>query len=116
MEKSSNKINKRTRRHARIRAKIKGTEARPRLCVFRSNTAIYAQLVNDEKGITIASSDSRKAEGKNARERAQGVGNTIASLAKKAGVEKVVFDRGGFLFTGVIKEVAEGARKGGLIF
>lgn len=116
MEKSSNKINKRTRRHARIRAKIKGTEARPRLCVFRSNTAIYAQLVDDEKGITIASSDSRKMEGKNARERAHGVGSTIASIAKKAGVEKVVFDRGGFLFTGVIKEVAEGARKGGLIF
>ena len=116
MEKSSNKVKKRTRRHARIRAKIKGTESRPRLCVFRSNTAIYAQIINDEKGVTIASCDSRKVSGANALERAHAVGGDIASLAKKVGIEKVVFDRGGFLFAGAIKEVAEGARKGGLIF
>jgi large subunit ribosomal protein L18 len=84
------------------------------LAVYRSNKAIYAQLIDDEKGVTIAAADSRTADGASVRERARAVGTTIAAAAQKAEVTRAVFDRGGFLFTGAIKEVAEGAREGGL--
>jgi large subunit ribosomal protein L18 len=116
MNKSAVKQQKRTRRHTRIRAKISGTQTCPRLCVFRSNTAVYAQLIDDEKGTTICAIDSRKVTGATPREQAFASGTEIATLAKKLGIEKVVFDRGGFLFTGSIKDLAEGARKGGLQF
>jgi large subunit ribosomal protein L18 len=114
MSTTAAKQQKRTRRHNRIRAKVSGTADCPRLAVYRSNKAIYAQLIDDEKGTTIAAADSRTADGKTVRERAHAVGGTIAAAAKKAKIERAVFDRGGFLFTGAIKEVAEGAREGGL--
>ena len=116
MSKISIKTAKRTRRHGRIRSKVAGTADKPRLAVYRSNTAIYAQLIDDVKGATLAAADSRTAKGENARARARAVGSAIAEAAKKAGVSKVVFDRGGFLYTGSVKELAEGAREAGLIF
>jgi len=116
MNKSSIKQAKRERRHNRIRATVSGTAACPRLAVFRSNTAIYAQLIDDVAGKTLASADTRAIKSGASREKANQVGVQVAEVAKKAGIERVVFDRGGFLYTGSIKEVAEGARKGGLMF
>lgn len=116
MNTTTSKIEKRNRRHARIRALVAGTEARPRLAVFRSNRFIYAQLINDESGVTIAAADSRTVKGKSARERALAVGEAIAKKAKGKGIEKVVFDRGGFQYQGVIAALADGARTAGLVF
>lgn len=116
MHTTTAKTYKRTRRHARIRARVIGTAARPRLAVFRSNRAIYAQLIDDEQGLTLAAADSRKEKGATARERATAVGTTLAGAAKAKGVEKVVFDRGGFQYQGVIAALADGARAAGLIF
>lgn len=116
MNTTSQKVAKRTRRHTRIRARVSGTLERPRLAVFRSNRFVYAQLINDETGTTLAAVDSRKAKGKTARERASEVGKMIAEIAKKAGIEKTVFDRGGFQYQGIIAAVADGAREGGLVF
>ncbi len=116
MNTTSQKLKKRTRRHVRIRARVVGTAERPRLAVFRSNRFVYAQLIDDEAGKTIASSDSRKAKGKTSHERAEEVGKAVAETAKKSGIEKVVFDRGGFKYQGTIAALAEGARGGGLIF
>jgi len=100
-----------------VRAKVSGTEARPRLAVFKSNRYMYAQLINDDLGVTIASaSDLGVKEGKVKTERAHAVGTALAKLAKAKGVEQVVFDRGGFLYTGRVKALALGAREGGLIF
>lgn len=89
----------------------------PRLAVFRSSKHIYAQIIDDEKAATIcAASDAKHAKSKKTKaERAREVGVEIAKLAKKEGIEKVVFDRGGFQYHGRIKEVAEGAREGGLV-
>lgn len=106
----------RARRHARIRARVTGTAAKPRLAVFRSNRYVYAQLINDEAGTTLASADSRKVAGANLVERGTAVGKALAELAKKAGIEKVVFDRGGFQYQGVVAALATGAREGGLQF
>jgi large subunit ribosomal protein L18 len=106
----------RKRRHNRVRAKVFGTADRPRLAVYRSNKHIYAQLIDDEKGVTLSALDSRKVAGATPRERAAKLGEDLATLAKKIGIEKVVFDRGGFIYMGSIQEVAEGARKGGLTF
>jgi len=116
MEKTANKKASRIRRHARIRARVTGTATRPRLAVFRSNRYIYAQLINDESGVTVAASDSRTVKGANARERALAVGKDIAARATKAGVTQAVFDRGGFQYQGVIAALADGAREGGLAF
>lgn len=116
MEKSTAKTYKRNRRHARIRARISGTADRPRLAVFRSNRAIYAQLIDDERGTTIAAADSRSSTGATLRERSEAVGVAIASAAKEKGIERVVFDRGGFQYQGVIALLAESARKAGLLF
>ena len=110
------KTDLRKRRHARIRAKVSGTAGRPRLSVFRSNRYLYAQLINDEQGATLASADSRKSEGKGMREEAKALAKTIAKAAAKVGVTSVVFDRGGFTYTGVIKIFADSAREAGLIF
>lgn len=104
------------RRHNRIRAKVFGTEKMPRLSVFRSNKNIFAQIINDEKGTTIVGLSSGKVKGKSLMERAGNVGKEIAKLANEKGVKKVVFDRGGFLYTGKIKSLADGAREGGLKF
>lgn len=106
----------RTRRHARIRARVSGTATRPRLAVFRSNRFIYAQLIDDVAGTTLAAADSRNAKGATMRERAETVGTTIATLAKGKGITEVVFDRGGFQYQGVIAALADGARNGGLTF
>jgi large subunit ribosomal protein L18 len=116
MQKATSKSMLRARRHARIRARVSGTDSRPRLAVFRSNRFVYAQLINDEKGATLASADSRKAQGANARERASAVGKAIAEAAKKQGVTQAVFDRGGFQYQGVIAALADGARAAGLQF
>lgn len=110
------KVTQRTRRHARIRARISGTEARPRLAVFRSNRFIYAQLINDEAGKTIVSADSRSAKAANGRERAKEVGKLIAEKAKEKGITSVTFDRGGFQYQGMIAALADGAREAGLSF
>lgn len=108
---------KRRRRHARIRAKVTGTAERPRLAVFRSNKYIYAQLINDEAGVTLASaSDISEKAGKVKVERAASVGTALATKAKDAKITSVVFDRGGFIFTGRVKALAEAARNGGLEF
>lgn len=116
MSKAIIKTDKRYRRHFRIRAKVKGTAERPRLAVYRSNRFVYAQLINDESGTTLAASDTRTMKGSGARERARAVGKDIAEKASKLGVSKVVFDRGGFFYTGVIKDLADSAREAGLTF
>ncbi len=118
-----NKINKngvRTGRHLRIRAKIKGTAEMPRLCVYRSTSHIYAQVIDDVKGVTITSG-STIAKGIDVKnmtktEAAKAVGEFVAKRAIEAGVKKVVFDRGGYLYTGRVKALADGAREAGLEF
>lgn len=116
MKKLNSKTEKRTRRHRRIRAKMFGTAARPRLAVFKSNTAISAQLINDDKGMTVAAAHSKSATGKTLSEKAVAVGKDIATQAKAKKISMAVFDRGGYTYTGNIKAVAEGAREGGLEF
>jgi len=116
MNTTSQKVLKRTRRHARIRSKISGTATCPRLAVFKSNRFIYAQLIDDETGKTLIGTDTRKAKGKTTGERAKEIGQTIAVEAKKKGIERVVFDRGGFRYQGAVVALAEGAREGGLVF
>ncbi len=107
----------RRRRHARVRAKVRGTTERPRLAVYRSNRTIYVQLIDDAKGTTLAAADSRTAAGEGDKSaQAKAVGKLIAERAKAAGIETVVFDRGGFLYHGRVKALAEGAREGGLNF
>jgi large subunit ribosomal protein L18 len=108
----------RDRRHRRVRKKITGTAARPRLAVFRSNRGIFAQLVDDEGGRTLASASwltLRDFKGSKTDQAAE-VGKLLATAAKGAGVEEVVFDRGGFLYHGRVKALADGAREGGLKF
>ena len=108
----------RLRRHRRVRGKVSGTADRPRLVVFRSNKGILAQLVDDEAGRTLASASwlqHRSLKG-NKTEQATAVGKALAAEAKKAGVETCVFDRGGYLYHGRVKALADGAREGGLEF
>ncbi|MDZ7726662.1 MAG: 50S ribosomal protein L18 [Candidatus Campbellbacteria bacterium] len=107
---------KRLNRHNRIRARIMGTAERPRLAVFRSNKQFYAQLVDDEAGETLIGVTSLNIKNKSSKEKAQDVAKEIAKKAKEKGIEKVVFDRGGFLYTGNIKLFADTAREAGLIF
>ena len=114
MKKTEVKTMTRMRRHNRIRAKVSGTADKPRLAVYKSNTGVYAQLIDDEAGKTIAAADTRKANGANLTEKATVVGTSIGEAAKKAGVEVAVFDRGGFKYQGVIAAVADGARGAGL--
>jgi large subunit ribosomal protein L18 len=109
----------RERRHRRIRGKVAGTADRPRLAVFRSNKGIFAQLVDDASGRTIAGASwvglAKSFKG-NKVEQAGEVGKAVAAAAKKAGIDTVVFDRGGYLYHGRVKALAEGAREGGLKF
>lgn len=105
----------RDRRRKRIRAKVSGTAERPRLSVFKSNTATYAQLIDDATGVTLAAASSMGQKG-NKTTSAKAVGYEIAKLAKTKGIAKIVFDRGGFIYTGRIKALADGAREGGLEF
>ncbi len=116
MDKSKAKAEKRTRRHNRIRAKVKGTSDMPRLSVFKSNTAISAQVIDDEKNITIASSSTNDMKGKTGLEKAQQVGLDLAKKVGEKKITKIVFDRGGYIYTGKVKALSDGAREGGLIF
>ena len=100
----------------RIRKSVNGTAERPRLSVFRSNKQIYAQVINDLTGTTIASASSLGLEKLAKSEQAQKVGTLLAEKAKAAGVEKVVFDRNGYLYHGRVKALADAAREGGLKF
>ena len=119
-------INKKSRnsmrevRHARIRTHLSGTSAVPRLNVFRSNTAIYAQVIDDESSTTLASASSLdknlNLKNKSNVEAAASVGASIAEKCKKAGISKVVFDRGGYLYHGRVKALADAARENGLEF
>ncbi len=109
----------RLHRHKRVRGKVSGTPERPRLNVFRSETNIYAQIIDDTKGVTLVSASSLEKgfEGPGSNcEAAKKVGGTIAQRAKAKGIDAVVFDRGGYLYHGRVQALAEGAREGGLQF
>ena len=107
----------RLKRHKRIRAKISGTRECPRLCVYRSNTNIYAQIIDDTEGKTLVAASSMEIEGLGSNKvAAKAVGELIAKKAKEAKITDVVFDRGGYIYHGRVKELAEGAREGGLNF
>lgn len=108
--------NLRIHRKRRIRAKVSGTASIPRLAVFKSLQKIYVQVINDEKGVTMASADSKETKAKNDIEGAKKVGALIAKKCKEKKIEAVVFDRGGYKYHGKVKAVAEGAREGGLRF
>lgn len=110
------KLNRRTKIKYRIRKKISGTANRPRLTVFRSNKQIYAQLVNDIEGKTVASASSMGLDVKPKVAQAAKVGELIAKKAQEAGITEIVFDRNGYLYHGRIKELAEAARNAGLKF
>ena len=109
----------RAKRHVRVRSKVSGTPERPRLCVFRSEKHIYAQVIDDVNGKTLAAASSVEKDfeglGSN-KEAARKVGNMVAERAKAKGIESVVFDRGGYVYHGRVQELAEGAREGGLDF
>jgi large subunit ribosomal protein L18 len=116
-------LSPRKRRHVRVRAKVHGTAARPRLNVFRSSAHMYCQVIDDVRGHTLAAASDlddavieKAGEGAPKAARAKAVGEVIAERAKAAGIDAVVFDRGGFLYHGRIKAVADGAREGGLKF
>jgi large subunit ribosomal protein L18 len=105
----------REKRRKRVRRKVAGTAQRPRLSVYRSNVHIYAQLIDDDADNTLAAADSREiGEAENRKEEARKVGELIASRASEAGIESVVFDRGGNKYHGRVAALAEGARSGGL--
>jgi large subunit ribosomal protein L18 len=116
----NNKSNARVKIKYRIRRKISGAAAKPRLSVFRSNSDIYAQLIDDDNGVTLASASSRQkdiqAQKAPKTEKGKMVGAAIATKAKELGITTVVFDRGGYIYHGRVKAVAEGAREGGLDF
>ena len=117
MIRKESKNDMRIKRHRKIRRTLSGTDVTPRLCVFRSNQAIYAQLIDDVKGVTIASSSSLELKLKNNNlEAAATVGKDIAEKAKKAKIKTVVFDRGGYLYHGRVKALADAARENGLEF
>lgn len=114
------KVIRRQKLRWRIRAKVSGTAQKPRLSVFRSNTDIYAQLIDDTTGTTLASANSRQkdvaAVGGNKTEKSMNVGKDLAQKATALGITTCVFDRGGYLYHGRVKAVADGAREGGLKF
>lgn len=118
----TNKNAQRRRRHLRVRKNIFGTKACPRLNIYRSTSHIYAQVINDENGTTLCSASTLSKElaetlkNKTKSEQAFAVGELVGKLAIKKGIKEVVFDRGGYLYTGRVMQVAEGARKAGLEF
>lgn len=113
---SMSKTQQRERRHKRVRAKVVGTATRPRLSVFKSNTRLVAQIIDDAKGATLASISSSGEKGKTPRERAEAAAKNLAKQANAKGVKKIVFDRGGFQYVGTIKAFADAARAAGLEF
>ncbi len=102
--------------HRRIRGRVSGSTARPRLAVFRSNKGIFCQIIDDSVGQTLAAASSKETTKATKTEMSKAVGLLLAEKAKAAGVTKVVFDRGGYLYHGRVKALAEGAREGGLEF
>ena len=122
MNKHKAKQERLARRHRAVRGKISGTPARPRLCVTRSNANIYAQVIDDDASHTLAAASTLDAEvaaqleGKTKSEAAEIVGEMVAKRAIEKGVKQVVFDRGGYLYTGRVQKLADGARKAGLEF
>ncbi len=109
----------RTRRHIRVRRKVSGTADCPRLCMFRSNSGIYAQIIDDTKGVTLVAASTLDKEVKTKhsnKEAAKEVGALIAKRAKDKKITDVVFDRSGYIYHGVVKELADAAREGGLNF
>lgn len=120
MSKTDKKVLRRQSIHRRIRGKVFGTAERPRLSVFRSNTSIYAQIIDDTTGTTLVSCSSQKKDLSSQPctkvEMSRLVGKSLADAAKAKGITQVTFDRGGYLYHGRVKALAEGAREGGLIF
>lgn len=120
--KGKQKYTSRKRRHTRVRGKIEGTTARPRLNIYRSLSNIFVQVIDDEQGVTVVSASTidkdvaKEVAGKSKVEAARVVGRVVAERAKEAGVETVVFDRGGYKYHGRVAALAEGARDGGLKF
>jgi large subunit ribosomal protein L18 len=116
----NNKSSARVKIKYRIRKKISGAAVKPRLSVFRSNSDIYAQLIDDNNGVTLAAASSRQKDIQAQKapkiEKSKLVGAAIATKAKELGISTVVFDRGGYIYHGRVKAVAEGAREGGLVF
>jgi len=114
---SSKKEERRLKIRRRIRKTVSGTASRPRLSIFRSNNEIYAQLINDELGNTLAAASSKDISSKGTKvEMSKEVGKSLAEKAKASGIESVVFDRAGYLYHGRVKSLADGAREGGLKF
>ena len=119
MVKKTDRKMERTRRHIRVRRKIAGTAERPRLCIYRSNTNLYVQIIDDAAGNTLVSASTLDKEIKTKhanKEAAKELGTLIAKKASDKKIETVVFDRGGYIYHGVVKELAEAAREGGLKF
>ena len=119
MVKKTDRKMERTRRHLRVRRKISGTAERPRLCVYRSNTNLYAQIIDDVAGNTLvaASTLDKEIKTKHAnKEAAKELGTLIAKKAQAKNIKTVVFDRGGYIYHGIVKELADAAREGGLEF
>lgn len=107
---------RRQQRHKRIRARLRGTKLRPRAALFRSLTSMTVQLIDDEGGRTLIGVTARRKKGVSKMQQAQEAGRAAAAAAKKAGITKIAFDRGGFLYHGRVKAVAEAMREGGLQF
>ena len=116
MDKNKIKIEKRVRRHKRIRSRIAGTSAVPRLAAFRSNGYMYAQLIDDDARRTLASCSSLEIKKGNKTDAAKEVGKKLAAKALEMRITKVVFDRGGYVYAGRVRALADGAREGGLTF
>ena len=119
MVKKTDRKAERQRRHIRVRRKISGTADCPRLCVFRSNSNLYVQVIDDVKGVTLAQASTLDKEIKikhSNKEAAKEVGALIAKRAIEKNIKEVVFDRGGYIYHGVVKELADAAREGGLVF
>ena len=119
MIKKFDKNAQRVKRHVRVRGKISGTPERPRLNVFRSNANMYAQIIDDVNGVTLAAASTLEKDFEGAagnKEAARKVGQLVAERAKAKGIEEVVFDRGGYVYHGRVAALAEGAREGGLNF
>lgn len=110
------KREQRNRRHNRVRARVEGTESRPRLSIYKSNTRLTAQIIDDSKGVTLAAVSSSNEKGKTPKERAEQAASTLAKAAVAKGIKAVVFDRGGFQYVGTIKAFADAARGAGLEF
>ena len=120
IRKIKTQAHRRARRHLRVRKRVRGNAARPRLAVFRSSKHIYAQIVDDDRGVTLIgasdTSDGLAVDGTGKTARGFALGRLIAAKAKEHGIARVVFDRGGYQYHGRVKAVADGARKGGLEF